>query len=145
MNKTKFLIIILISSLVAMFTSIYLLNQHYSNQSSFCNISENFSCDVVNRSIYSEILGIPISLISIITFYFISISMIALLKEEKLFVLDNNDLIKINFYLIIASFIFSLYLIYIQAFVLFTICILCVLLDILIIINLISIKQLKNF
>lgn len=44
----------------------YLLRLHFSTDgSSFCNFSAAFSCDLVNQSAYSELFGIPVSLLGL--------------------------------------------------------------------------------
>lgn len=49
----------------------YLTYIHYANVQSFCDISQEVSCDVVTTSIYSELFGIPVSVLGI--FYFITV------------------------------------------------------------------------
>jgi len=144
MDKKRGLIIILVCSLIAIITSTYLLYSHYSDESSFCDISEGISCDIVNRSLYSEIFGIPISLLSLITFYFIAVIMISVLKKEKVLGLDEKKIYNIIFWLMIFSSVFALYLVYIEAFVLYAVCPLCVLLDVIILIILITIIKLRR-
>ena len=66
--KTLSYIFIIISS--------YLLYLHYSTSESFCDISPALSCDIVNKSIYSEFppgSGIPVSFIGILTFILVLI------------------------------------------------------------------------
>ena len=144
MNEKRGLIIILVCSLIAIITSTYLLYSHYLDESSFCDISEGISCDIVNRSLYSEIFGIPISLLSLITFYFISVITISALKNEKIFGLSKRKIYDIIFWLMIFSLVFALYLVYIEAFVLYAVCPLCVLLDIIILAILITIIKLRR-
>ena len=144
MNKKRGLIIILVSSLIAIIVSIYLLYQHYSIKSSFCDITQDISCDIVNRSLYSEIFGIPVSLFALITFYIITVLTIATLRKDKIFNLDEKNILNIIFYLMIISLVFALYLVYIEAFVLYAVCPLCVLLDIIILVILIVIIKLRR-
>src|SRR5580693_2137855 len=43
------------------------LYHHYgTSKTSYCDIGENFNCDIVNRSTYSTVLGIPDALIGIL-------------------------------------------------------------------------------
>ncbi|MEK6907016.1 MAG: vitamin K epoxide reductase family protein [Nanoarchaeota archaeon] len=144
MNKKRGLIIILISSLIAIFTSTYLLYLHYSDTSSFCDISQGLSCDIVNRSLYSEIFGIPIALFALITFYFINVITMAALQNKKIFGLNEKNIFDIIYWLMIIGLLLALYLIYIEAFVLYSVCLLCVLLDIIILIILITIIKLRG-
>ena len=144
MKEKRILIIILVCSLLAVLTSTYLLYSHYSDDSSFCDVNPSISCDIVNRSLYSEIFNIPISLFSLVTFYFISVITIAALKNERFIGLGKKLIYDIIFYLMILSLIFAIYLIYIEAFVLYAFCPLCGLLDILIIIILVSSIKLRK-
>lgn len=134
MNEKSKLRIILICSLLAVFVSSYLLSLHLSDSGSICDINNQFSCDIVNKSIYSEILSIPISLLSLIFFYIVSIAIIFVLKGKRFLNLEKNTLMKALFYMMFLSLIFSLYLVYIEVFVLFSFCLLCLVLDILIIV-----------
>ncbi len=122
---------------ISIILSVYLIYLHYSDKSSFCDVSEGLSCDIVNKSIYSEFppgSGIPVSLMGFVTFIVI---LILLNKIEK----GNKDakkkLSKILFYLMIISLLFALYLVYAELFLILSICILCVTLDIFIILLLI--------
>ena len=130
MDQKRGLHIILLYSIFAIIISSYLLYQHYSDTSSFCDVSAGLSCDIVNRSLYSEIFNIPISAFSIVAFLFISIiTLIALKNKDK-----RSKIINIIYYLMLFSILFSLYLIYIEAFVLYSFCPLCLSLNVLILV-----------
>ena len=48
------------------------LYHHFSkSKSSFCDINASFNCDLVNRSIYSTVLGVPVALIGILDYLLI--------------------------------------------------------------------------
>ena len=59
LSRPKFTTVL--SALGALGISIYLGVQHGSTEASACNISSTINCDVVNRSEYSELFGIPIA------------------------------------------------------------------------------------
>jgi len=43
------------------------LQHHFANsKTAYCDIGEAFSCDIVNRSQYSSILGIPVALVGML-------------------------------------------------------------------------------
>ena len=43
------------------------LQHHYAtSKTEYCDIGEAFNCDIVNRSEYSSILGIPVALIGML-------------------------------------------------------------------------------
>jgi len=94
------------------------LDHHYgSSTTSYCDLGENFNCDIVNRSTYSTVFGIPDALIGIVGYA-------GLLALATLYRTRTQTPI----FLLIASFAglsFALYLTYIEAFVLATWCILC--------------------
>jgi uncharacterized membrane protein len=94
------------------------LHHHYgTSQTTYCDFGASFNCDIVNRSVYSTVLGIPDALIGIAGY-------------AALFVLATFYRTKAEtpFMLLIAATAglgFALYLTYIEKFVLATWCILC--------------------
>ena len=53
----------------------YLFSLRFSTTgSSLCNLGENLSCDVVNKSVYATILGIPMSLLGFLYFLWVGIA-----------------------------------------------------------------------
>ncbi|MDG1950606.1 MAG: vitamin K epoxide reductase family protein [bacterium] len=86
----------------------------------FCNLNSTFNCDIVNKSSYSEIFGIPVALIGVIGYGFMAVA--AFMKTRKP---EDKTL---SLFLLVASlgaFGFALYLSGIEAFVLHAWCILC--------------------
>ncbi len=94
------------------------LRHHYgSEKSSFCDFGGNFNCDIVNRSIYSTVLGIPIALLGVLGYG--TVLALATVYRAKA---ETPGM------LLIASVLglgFALYLTYIEAFVLAVWCVLC--------------------
>src|SRR6266576_3392996 len=50
----------------AVVSSISLYHHYGTSASSFCDFGANFNCDMVNRSIYSVVFGIPVALVGIL-------------------------------------------------------------------------------
>src|SRR5438094_9884308 len=50
-------------------SSVSLYHHYGSSRTSYCDIGENFNCDIVNRNTYSAVLGIPVALIGIIGYF----------------------------------------------------------------------------
>ena len=101
----------------AVVSSISLYHHYGASASSFCDFGANFNCDMVNRSIYSAIFGIPVALIGICGYGVLLV--LATLYRAKA---------EIPAILLIASLMglgFALYLTYVEAFVLAVWCILC--------------------
>lgn len=95
------------------------LQRHYAKSATkFCDFNQKFSCDIVNRSEYSSLIGIPVAGIGVAGYGFLLLlSTYFRLREET-----PNRLLAAA----VAGLAFALYLTYIEARVLQTWCILCV-------------------
>lgn len=98
--------------------SAFSLQRHYAKSAtSFCEVAESFNCDIVNRSEYSSIMGIPVAAIGVAG-YALLLALSTLYRSRA----------ETPLRLLVASFaglIFALYLTYIEGYVLDTWCILC--------------------
>ena len=97
--------------------SISLYHHFGSSKTSFCDLGRSFNCDLVNRSVYATVAGVPVALIGILGY--LAILAFATVYRDK----AETPLI-----LAIASLGglgFSLYLTYIEAHVLGVWCVLC--------------------
>ena len=122
--------VIAVLALAGMAVSSISLYHHYgSSRTNYCDFAENFNCDIVNRSTYSTVLGIPDALIGILGYA--ALLALATLYRRKA---ETPVMLLIAS---VAGLGFALYLTYIEAFILATWCILC--LSSLIVIFLISV------
>lgn len=94
----------------------YLTYIHYVNAQSFCDLSETVSCDIVTTSIYSEILGIPISIAGLS--YFALVLLFLLFNKSK-------NVFRYIFFLTVLMIIPSLYFSFLEVAVIKAVCILC--------------------
>ena len=96
--------------------SVYALIQHYGPEgSAVCNFSETFSCDLVNKGPWAEMLGMPVAGVGIAGYA--AFVMLALLQPQgwqRFFAAGA-----------LAGFAFSLYLTYLEAFVIHAWCLIC--------------------
>jgi vitamin-K-epoxide reductase (warfarin-sensitive) len=116
-NRILFTLIAALS-LAGMIVSAVSLQRHYAKSATeFCDFSQRFSCDIVNRSEYSSIMGIPVAGIGVAG-YAVLFAMAAFWKSRAE---TPNRLLGVA----IAGLAFALYLTYIEAYVLTTWCILC--------------------
>lgn len=119
-DKASFLkfskILIILLSGLGLAISLYLTYIHFANTKSFCDLSETISCDVVTTSIFSEVFGIPLSILGV--GYFGVVLTLVLLKK-------SSGIFKIYFYLTLFTLIPSLYLTGVEAFILNAFCPLC--------------------
>ncbi len=94
------------------------LQHHYAkSKTEYCDIGETFNCDIVNRSSYSKILGIPVALIGMLGY--------AALAGLATFYREREDTPLLLLGGAAAGLAFALYLTYIEAHVLGVWCILC--------------------
>ena len=94
------------------------LQHHYAkSKTEYCDIGAAFNCDIVNRSEYSTVLGIPVALIGLLG-YGAVLGLATVYRERR----DTPSLI---FAGAAAGLAFALYLTYIEARVLGVWCILC--------------------
>jgi vitamin-K-epoxide reductase (warfarin-sensitive) len=98
-------------------SSVALVHHYGQSPSSYCDFGQAFNCDMVNRSRYSTLAGVPVALIGLLGY----LGMLALVtvyrkrKESPALLLFGSG----------AGLAFALYLTYIEAFVLAVWCILC--------------------
>lgn len=94
------------------------LQHHYAkSKTAYCEIGEAFNCDIVNRSEYSSILGIPVALIGMLGY--------GALAGLATVYRDRPETPAMLFGAAAAGSVFALYLTYIEAHVLGVYCILC--------------------
>src|SRR6266496_3322313 len=116
-NRTLFLVIAILS-LAGVIVSGISLQRHYAKSATqFCDFSQKFSCDIVNRSEYSAIQGIPVAGIGVAGY--------AALFVLATFWRSRSNTPNRLLGTAIVGLAFALYLTYIEAYELMTWCILC--------------------
>lgn len=98
-------------------SSVSLYHHYGTSQTTYCDFGESFNCDIVNRSIYSTVLGVPDALLGILGYA----GLLALATAYRARAEAPAMLLIAS----VAGLSFALYLTYIEAFVLATWCILC--------------------
>jgi uncharacterized membrane protein len=94
------------------------LQHHYAtSKTAYCEIGETFNCDIVNRSEYSSIFGIPVALIGMLGYA--ALAGLATVYRER------RETPAMLFIAAVAGLAFASYLTYIEARVLGVWCILC--------------------
>ena len=110
--------LIAILAFAGVIVSVVSLQRHYAKSATaFCDFNQKFSCDIVNRSQYSEVEGIPVAGIGIAGYaaLFVLATFWKSRRETPTRLLGAA----------IAGLVFALYLTYIEAYELMTWCILC--------------------
>jgi vitamin-K-epoxide reductase (warfarin-sensitive) len=112
------LVAIAVLSCFGIVVSAVSLQRHYAKSaSSFCEFGEKFNCDIVNRSEYSTVMGIPVAGIGMVGYAFL-LALATLYRGGRQ---TPTWLLAAG----VAGLVFALYLTYVEGYVLDTWCILC--------------------
>jgi uncharacterized membrane protein len=112
----RVLLAISLLAVVGIVLSAVSLKNHYSGQrTEYCDLSDNFNCDLVNRSVYSRVGPVPVAGIGLIGFA----ALLALSRAPR------RAARTVLFLAAVAGLAFCLYLTYIEAYVLGVWCVLC--------------------
>ncbi len=117
-KSTILFVLIAVLALAGMTVSAISLQRHYAKSASaFCDFGERFNCDIVNRSEYSSLMGIPVAGIGVAGYGLLLVLATAYRsrRETPLRLLLAA----------MAGLGFALYLTYVEGYVLDTWCILC--------------------
>ena len=118
--KNKTISSILVLAGFGLVDSIYLYIYKLSNITAMC--LGNGGCATVNASRYSELYGIPVSLLGV--FAYLAIIILPLLELRNIISEDNSNLLVFGVSLV--GILFSAYLTYIEYFVIYAVCPFCV-------------------
>ena len=111
-------VLVAVLALAGVVVSAVSLQRHYAKSASaFCDFGERFNCDIVNRSEYSILMGIPVAGIGIAGYgvLFLLATVYRSRAETPLRLLVASG----------GGLAFALYLTYVEGYVLDTWCILC--------------------
>ena len=98
-------------------SSMSLQNHYAKSKTAYCDFGQAFNCDIVNRSEYSEIFGIPVALIGMLGYG--ALAGLAVVYRER------RDTPAMLFGGAAVGLAFASYLTYIEAHILGVWCILC--------------------
>lgn len=116
-NRVLFLVIAILA-IVGIAVSAVSLQRHYAKSATrFCDLDERFNCDIVNRSEYSSVMGIPVAGIGVAG-YAVLLALATHYRSRR----------EAPLRLLVAALVgssFALYLTYVEAYKLDTWCILC--------------------
>ncbi len=117
-NRILFLMVAVLS-VAGIVDSAIALERHYAkSETQFCDFNQRFNCDIVNRSEYSTIEGIPVAAVGVVGYA----ALLILSTRGRSQPQTPNRLLGAA----IAGLAFALYLTYIEAYELVTWCILCI-------------------
>ena len=94
---------------------LYLLKVHYAGGSGVCDFGAGFNCQIVNQSMYADVLGVPVSALGLM--FFVTVATVAWTRSR--WAMPWVQLFTVG------SLVFSLYLSFIEYRVLYSICVFC--------------------
>jgi uncharacterized membrane protein len=116
--RRRLMVAVALVALAGVAVSSVSLYHHFSkSKTSFCDIGQSFNCDLVNRSAYSTVLGVPVALIGILG-YLLILALATIYREKA----ETPAMLLI---VSVAGLGFALRLTYIEWHVLGVWCILC--------------------
>lgn len=115
--KTKAVVFLLVVALLGFADAAYLTVEHYQNRIPPCSLTGG--CENVLTSAYSMILGIPVSILGVIYYFLVLIGIFAYLESK------NTALFRASLLFTIAGFVFSMWFIYAQVFIIHSYCLYC--------------------
>lgn len=115
--RRVFTAIALLAGAGVIVSSVSLYHHYGTSKTAYCDIGTAFNCDIVNRSTYSTVMGIPDALIGILGYgALIVFSTLYRARLETPSILLAGAVVGLGF---------ALYLTYVEAYVLDAWCILC--------------------
>lgn len=116
MRPTLIRYLILACCLAGGTLSAFSLRSHYhTDPTGYCDLSATFNCDLVNRSSFSELRGVPVALIGLLGYFFLLACSAS----------DGMWLAAFRFLASLVGLSFAVYLAYVEAYVLAVWCLLC--------------------
>jgi vitamin-K-epoxide reductase (warfarin-sensitive) len=116
-NRVLYLAIAVLATAGVAVSAISLERHYATSASAFCDLGERFNCDIVNRSEYSNVMGIPVAGVGIVG-YGVLLTLATVYRSQA----------ETPLRLLVAALAglgFALYLTYVEGYVLETWCVLC--------------------
>jgi uncharacterized membrane protein len=112
-----FLAVAILATVGIVVSSVSLDHHYRKSKTSYCDFGQSFNCDIVNRSEYSTVAGVPVALIGILGY--------AAMLAFATFYREKAETPGILLLASLGGLGFALYLTYVEKFILATWCILC--------------------
>ncbi len=117
-TSRRLFLLLAVFALLGIAVSSVSLDQHYrKSKTTYCDFGQTFNCDIVNRSEYSHVAGVPVALIGILGYA--ALLAFATLYRRKA---ETPGILLVAS---LGGLAFALYLTYVEKFILAVWCILC--------------------
>jgi vitamin-K-epoxide reductase (warfarin-sensitive) len=111
------LAIAMLASAGTLVSSVSLYHHYGREETTYCDFGQSFNCDIVNRSAYSSVMGIPVALIGMLGY----LGLFGLATVHRTKAETPPILLLVS----LVGLAFALYLTYVEGFVLNAWCVLC--------------------
>lgn len=111
----------LVLVVIGIVISAYLSYTKLTNTAVVCAEGDAFNCDAVTTSVYGKVAGIPIAYLGLLTYLFLGA--LLLLENRIPFLRDYG--VTLVFAVTLFGFIYSMFLVYVQASILRSFCVWC--------------------
>ncbi len=108
----------LVTIVLGLFISGYLSYTRLSNTATACAANSVFNCDYVTNSLYSQLFGVPVAYLGFAVYVILGV--LALFENRVSFLREYG--IFLQFGLALFAWMFSMWLVYVQFFLLQTLC-----------------------
>lgn len=115
--STKLAVFLLVVALLGFIDSGYLTIEHYQGAIPPCSVVSG--CETVLTSSYSVIMGVPVSLLGAIFYFIIMVGALSFIESRK------TTLLKWTLMLTVFGMLFTLWFLYVQAFIIGAWCLYC--------------------
>lgn len=105
-------------SFIGFLDALYLTVRHYQGLAVPCSVFEG--CEIVTKSEYAIILGVPLALVGVL--YYLGIFLLVVLYADQ----QKGSILRVIGHIAVLGFIASLWFLYLQLFVIKALCIYCV-------------------
>ena len=124
LGKQEWVLIVL--TVIGMIAAAYAISLHYAPAgSSFCNISDTFDCDKVNKSPWAKLLGIPVSILGLISYLGVFLLVLKRKLVQRTLSFTDKDFWQYMALIVTVMLLFQLYLTGIEIVKLHAYCIAC--------------------
>jgi len=118
---------ILVLALLGIFLSAYAVSLHYSpTKSRFCEINDVFSCDKVNKSPWSELFGIPVAVLGVLSYTAIFLFVLKRRTIERILFFSTKDFLQYLLFFFCVMLGFQIYLTLTEIFFIHAYCLVCI-------------------
>lgn len=112
-------------ALVGILLALYAIPLHYSSGGSICDINDTLNCDVVNKSQWSTLFGIPVAVLGFLSYLAVFFAVLFRKRIQRMLEFTENDFAQYLLFLTAVMFLFQLYLTFAEVFFIGAYCIVC--------------------